>query len=340
MNEEYVEERIKKYSEKQCLYREFADQILMILKTIIIQTYPDMKIASFSGRAKEIESLRKKLQKDKYSKDSEITDLAGVRIITYSGRDISYIAGIIEKNFKVDALNSVDKTQSLGRDRVGYRGRHYVVSFDEIRMQMPENRRFENLKCEIQLTSLIAHTWSEIIHEKGYKFEGVLPQELERRKNLLAGVLEIADDEMDSYIESYDKYVAKIEEEAERGCLKYHINSLSLEKFMAWKFSSVAPQVFRDIDLILKELSLFGLQKIQDLNGLILPAFEEEIRCGAWRSLDGIIRNILIISDAEKYFSQVWSPSMNQMNKKNYKLYEKFGINMEEICKHNNIAVV
>ena len=37
-----------------------------------------------------------------------------------------------------------------------------------------------------------------------------------------------------------------------------------------------------------------------------------------WRSLDGIIRNILIISDADKYFEKVWNPNMNLMNRKNY----------------------
>ena len=79
-------------------------------------------------------------------------------------------------------------------------------------------------------------------------------------------MLEIADDEIDSYIESYDKYVAKIEAEVQQGCLKHYINSLSLEKFMEWKFPSIQPQVFRDIDLILEELALFELQTIQGLN--------------------------------------------------------------------------
>ena len=82
MNEQYVEERVKEFSKKRILYEEFAEHILMILKAIIKQEYPEVKIASYSKRAKEIESLRKKLRKDKYNENSEITDLAGVRIIT------------------------------------------------------------------------------------------------------------------------------------------------------------------------------------------------------------------------------------------------------------------
>lgn len=335
-----MEEKVRQYSEKRILYDEFAEQILNILKAIIKNEYPDIKIASFSKRAKDIESYRKKLLKDKYNENSEITDLAGVRIIVYSRKDISLIAQIIERSFEIDTSNSVDKTLTLGNDRVGYRGDHYVVLFDETRARMPENIKFKNLKCEIQVTSLIAHTWSEIIHEKGYKFEGELPGELERRKNLLAGMLELADLEMDAYVESFDNYVSKIEREIENGCLKYQINSMSLERFMAWKFPYISPQVFRDVGLILNELRLFGLGTIKELNDLVRLELEEEIQKAGWRSLDGVIRNILIIDDADKYFAKVWNPSMNQMNRKNYELYQRFHVDIDRICKENNICIV
>ena len=340
MNEQYVEERVKLYSQTRMLYEEFAEQILNILKAIIKQEYPDMKIASYAGRAKEIESLRKKLQKDKYNETSEITDLAGVRIIAYSRKDVPLIEDIIKNSFEIDIPNSVDKTSILGNDKVGYRGKHYVVLLGENRTQMPENRKFAGLKCEIQVTSLIAHTWSEIIHEKGYKFEGELPADLERRKNLLAGMLELADLEMDAYVESFDHYVNRIECEKETGCLKYQINSMSLERFMAWKFPGISPQVFRDIDSIINELRSFGLETIKELDELVCCAFEEEIQKAGWRSLDGIIRNILIINDADKYFTKAWNPSMNQMNRKNYELYRNFGVDIDKICKEYNICIV
>lgn len=110
MNEQYVEARISKYSDTRILYDEFAEQILNILKTIISKEYPDIKIAAYSKRTKEIESLRKKLRKDKYNEHSEITDLAGVRIITYSRNDISIISEIIKRSFDIDLQNSVNKT--------------------------------------------------------------------------------------------------------------------------------------------------------------------------------------------------------------------------------------
>ncbi|MCM1414989.1 MAG: RelA/SpoT domain-containing protein [bacterium] len=333
MNEQYIAKRIREYTAQKSDYEKLAKSILEILRFLIQEEHPSIKVASYSHRVKDSESLKKKLQKDKYNEDSEITDLAGVRVITYSGKDIEPIEKIIKRSFYVDEVNSVNKTSILGNNRVGYRGRHYVVSFDADRQKMPENKRFIGLKCEIQLTSLIAHTWSEITHERGYKFEGELPIELERRKNLLAGMLELADMEMDAYVQSYDEYVEKIQQEVKEGGLDMEMNSMSLEKYMAWKFPYISPQIFRDVDLILKELKDFGISSIKTLNGLVDPKFEEEIKNAEWRSLDGIIRNILILSDAEKYFSQVWNPSMTQMNKKNYELYKRYEIDIDQISK-------
>ena len=340
MNEQYVDERIEQYKADRKLFEEFSEQVLKILTLIIKDQCPNVKIASYSCRAKEVESLKKKLLKDKYNRDSEITDLAGVRIIAYSRRDIDLIKDIIISNFEVDKEKSTDKTQDLGRDKVGYRGNHYVVLLGKDRSKLQEYQRYKDLKCEIQVTSLIAHTWSEITHEKGYKSEGNLPIELERRKNLLAGLLELADLEMDSYVEAYDEYVAKLQSEIEEGGLKCPINSTSLEKYMGWKFPNINPQIFRDVDLVLHELKAFGLDNIEQLHNLMSPDFVKEISASQWRSLDGIIRNILIISDAHKYFDTVWNPAMNQMNKKNYDLYVKFGIDIGKICEEKNICIV
>lgn len=90
----------------------------------------------------------------------------------------------------------------------------------------------------------------------------------------------------------------------------------------------------------LYELRLFGLDTIKDLNKIIRFDFEKEIQKAEWRSLDGIIRNILIIEDVDKYFTKVWNPSMNQMNRKNYELYQRFDVDIDRICKDYNICII
>jgi hypothetical protein len=57
-----------------------------------------------------------------------------------------------------------------------------------------ENREFEGLKIEIQIRSLLQHTWAEIEHAY-YKAERSLPASIRRRVSLLAGQLELADNE-------------------------------------------------------------------------------------------------------------------------------------------------
>lgn len=109
---------------------------------------------------------------------------------------------------------------------------------------------------------------------------------------------------------------------------------------MGWKFPNISPQIFRDVDLILNELRLFGLDTIKELNELVQLEYEMEIQKTEWRSLDGIIRNILIINNADQYFKKVWNPSMNQMNRKNYELYQRLGVDIDRICKEHNICIV
>lgn len=109
---------------------------------------------------------------------------------------------------------------------------------------------------------------------------------------------------------------------------------------MAWKFPNISPQVFRDVDLVYNELKLFGLSTIKELNELVRSDYEDETGKTDWRSLDGIIRDILIIDNANQYFKKVWNPSMNQMNRKNFELYQRFSIDIDRICKEHNICIV
>lgn len=92
--------------------------------------------------------------------------------------------------------------------------------------------------------------------------------------------------------------------------------------------------------MILKELKLFGLDTIKELNELTSPQIVAAIRKMGWRSLDGIIRNILIINNADKYFEEIWDPEMNLMSRKNYELYQGFNLDIDRICSKYNIRIV
>ena len=78
---------------------------------------------SITSREKAPEELREKITREGGVYDNllnNITDLAGVRIITYFPSDVDKIVPLIEKEFKVDPKHSMDKRLSSDFAIFGY----------------------------------------------------------------------------------------------------------------------------------------------------------------------------------------------------------------------------
>ena len=114
-------------------------------------------------RVNDIDKLEEKVKrkKEKYSKLSDITDLIGLRIITYYEDDVDLIADILKKEFIIDDINSIDK-RVLENDKFGYRSLHYVVNLNKTRSGLTEYKKYKSLKAEIQIRSILQHAWAEI----------------------------------------------------------------------------------------------------------------------------------------------------------------------------------
>lgn len=167
-----------------------------------------------TSRLKTKDSLSEKidLKFDKYSKLEEITDIVGLRIITYLESEISLVSKIIENEFLLDINNSVDK-RKLKADQFGYKSLHYVVSIKNPRCLLPEYKRYENFKAEIQIRSILQHGWAEIEHDLGYKGEFSIPESYRRDFNRVSALLETADIEFDrlkSNLQIYENDINKI----------------------------------------------------------------------------------------------------------------------------------
>ena len=54
---------------------------------------------------------------------------------------------------------------------------------------------FRGIEAELQIRTQAQHLWSEMAHDAIYKNEADLPPDLVRRMHLLAGLIEVADDE-------------------------------------------------------------------------------------------------------------------------------------------------
>lgn len=111
----------------QCgLYGDFCER----LKNLLMQLLRERCVAvhSISARVKARESYLRKISRKEasYQDIAEVTDVAGIRVITYFADQVDEIARIIEDEFVVDTSNSIDKRATLDPDRFGYLSLHYV----------------------------------------------------------------------------------------------------------------------------------------------------------------------------------------------------------------------
>ena len=143
-------------------------------------------VTAVEGRVKTEESLAGKLalKGQKYATLSDITDLVGVRIITFYTDDVDRIASMAEQLFDIDWSNSVDKRRLHQLDSFGYNSLHYICRVPGYEFPV-----------ELQLRTTLQHAWAAINHDTGYKSGIEIPREYMRRMNRLAGLLEMADDE-------------------------------------------------------------------------------------------------------------------------------------------------
>lgn len=183
------------YDSKCRLYENFASEIEHQLKHILVAE--GIVYNAITSRVKDRESLSKKIDRknDKYSSLSDLTDIAGVRVITYYEKDVDEVSKIVEKEFAVDKENSIDKRAALEPDRFGYCSVHYIVQMSLERLNLRENQPYAGLKCEIQIRTVLQHAWAEIEHDLGYKSGIAIPKDIRRNFSRVAGMLEIADKE-------------------------------------------------------------------------------------------------------------------------------------------------
>lgn len=151
--------------------------------------------ADVTSRAKEVDSLiRKLIGKPNHSYES-IGDKAGVRIVVRYKDEIDRILALAERAFDVSGVeNTVER---LGPEVMGYRSVHASVRYHEHHeraQQFPPER----YSAELQVRTLAQHLWAEMAHDAVYKNEDTLqpmPNPLKRRVYILAGVVELADEE-------------------------------------------------------------------------------------------------------------------------------------------------
>ena len=194
----------------QLLLQEFRDKRQELLQLdnhvfeLISQTLKQqgLELNSIEHRIKTVESLAGKLERkgEKYHQLSDITDLIGLRIVTFYTDDVDKVAAIISQLFYIDWANSVDKRKLHDLNSFGYNSLHYIC-----------NLHGGSFPFEIQIRTALQHTWSAIEHDIGYKGAVKLPPQYRRQFSRLAGMLELADDEFSRLRTTMTEYRRQIQ---------------------------------------------------------------------------------------------------------------------------------
>lgn len=219
MEPHVMEKILLEFDNKKNNFESFSKILKSLVESLLVSE--GVFVHSISCRVKDKVSLRNKInKKTKYQKISDITDVVGVRVITHYSDEVDKVASIIESEFKVDEINSIDKRKSLEPDRFGYLSLHYVAELNENRCKLKEYSLFKGMKAEFQVRSILQHTWAEIEHDIGYKSPREVPNHIRRQFSQLAGLLEIADTQFITIKESLQNYknesAAKIEDVADK----------------------------------------------------------------------------------------------------------------------------
>jgi ppGpp synthetase/RelA/SpoT-type nucleotidyltranferase len=339
---------VKNYSARRGVYEDLAQEVERILREVL--DGKSLNYHSITSRGKDVASYERKARDGSYTDpEREIMDMAGVRIITYTQSDAEKASATVRGLFDVIPAYSVDKTAELGTDRVGYRSIHYIATLGEGRLRLPENKIFHGIRFEIQVRTILQHAWAEFEHDRNYKFAGVIPDHLKRRVSLLAGSLETIEREFDSIEHAIDEYAGTVDKKTEAGELDVPIDSTSLTTYMKRRFAflirsgTVVPdfgfrQFFANTELV-EELQDMGIRTLKELDKVIPPGLEEAETKSSKDSLAGLLRNIMIILDADRYFETAWKHHWDYMDPGSAKLLEGFGVRATRLARKHGIAV-
>jgi len=221
---------LNQFDKEKELYNDFRIKAELLIKELLIQG--KINYHQIVSRLKSKNKIEEKIDRKggKYSHLTNLTDISGVRVITYFEDEVDSVAKIIEKEFIVDFENTIDK-RKLETDRFGYKSLHYVVSLNESRTKLIEYKRFANLKIEIQIRSILQHAWAEIEHDIGYKGEISIPENLKRNFHRVAALLETSDIEFVNIRQELELYKLEVEEK-----LKANNNDLKIDKVTYFSF--------------------------------------------------------------------------------------------------------
>jgi putative GTP pyrophosphokinase len=277
----------------------------------------------------------------------EIKDLIGVRVVTYLESTVKEVSALIEGEFSVDPKNSLDKGESLGTDRVGYKSRHYVATLGPKRDSLLECADFKDVPFEIQVRSLLQHAWAEMEHDRRFKYHGELPADIKRRFSILAGHLELGDREFNSIAREIDERAAQTARSASGRDASDRLTVVNATEYLRGILAEYLPSGLVEPGLggdggavLMDELERFGVTTLGGLAALFprsLTSTHPEL-LAEQTTFIGLLRNAMIFADAGRYFADVWQGRWQLMDQSSFEMFRKCGVELEPLLAAHGIV--
>ena len=291
--EEHRRKAIAEYHPKRTVFQAFADAVQGILKEAL--RAENIRAASVESRAKDEESFGTKASKPSETDPEQpkypnpvldITDLAGVRVITFFPKTAEAAGQMVRREF--DIVETSDKAALLDDDRLGYKSVHFLVKLARRRRSLPEYRRYKDLICELQIRTVLQHAWAEIEHDIQYKTASTIPSQIRKRFTSLAGLLEIADREFQAIQDEDLRIRSEARDSVEKGNFAgVEITPDALKTYLDRKYGQDDRMSEFSYQSVANTVRILGFETIEELDRTITPYDDDEISRILWGSRQG-----------------------------------------------------
>ncbi len=262
----HSEELLEQYRSLLPVYTKMAEEIPAKLKEYFDEA--GLVVAALEHRVKTESSLAGKLalKGGKYKDIFDITDLVGLRVITFYIDDVDKVASVLERLFVIDWANSVDKRKAHETDSFGYLSLHYICSIPETAYSDPDYPELNKIRFEVQMRTVLQHAWANMNHDTGYKSGVEIPKVYLRNLSRLAGMLELVDDEFSRIRRELADYRRHVQNLVASGDL----SEVQLDGDSFRSYLSIRP-----FDRLMRRIASINQAEIQEVDlSKFLPLFQ------------------------------------------------------------------
>ena len=282
----HAKELMGQYKTLLPVYRQMAAVIPEKLKAFFDEA--GIIVAAIEHRVKTESSLAGKLnlKGGKYRDIYDITDLVGLRVITFYIDDVDKVAAILERYFEIDWDNSIDKRKAHEIDSFGYLSLHYICRLPESFYSDQAHPELNRIRFEVQMRTVLQHAWANMNHDTGYKSGVEIPRVYMRDMSRLAGMLELIDDEFSRIRREITDYRRNVQNLVASG----NLEEVQLDGDSFKSYLQIGP-----FDRLSKRIASINQAEIQPVNlSNFLPVF----KAMGFKTLGDIAKLVKNYSDA------------------------------------------